>query len=139
MGYYPNQYRLEKKWLKPNGAGAAKTATRKCPDLPMWYGKRCQKYESKIAVAPYLDGKFFLFPTKPLNEEEPWMSWKNDHCMKLVQRSCQQLLALVDLMDSKGHAIERIGLSQPGFGPKRKVSSIMSKMFDDRFVVLGQR
>ena len=61
----------KKDGCNPMGAGIAKQAAEMFPDLPRWYGEKCKKYRSDTAVAVYDEAKFFLFPTKPLNEEQP--------------------------------------------------------------------
>jgi len=126
----------------PMGAGIARVAADKYPDLPEWYGKRCKKYKDRTAVAAYTEGRLFLFPTKPFNEKQPWMSWKSDSCLSLIQRSCRQLVALANIMDEKGHLLTQIGLPLPGCGngnlTPRDVMPIIIDLLDDRFVLLGQ-
>lgn len=126
----------------PMGAGVARVAAEKYPELPAWYGRRCKKYEARTAVAPYHEGRLFLFPTKPLDEEQPWMSWKNDACTTLIRKSCLQLVKLADIMEEKGHFLVQIGLPMPGCGngnlTQRQVLPIITDILDDRFVLLGQ-
>lgn len=125
----------------PMGAGVARVAANKYPDLPQWYGARCKKYGADTAVAPYYEGKLFLFPTKPLNIEQPWMSWQNDSCVSLIRRSCKQLAALIDILDKRDHFIAKVGLPLPGCGngnlSPRDVLPVISDILDDRFVLLG--
>lgn len=125
----------------PMGAGVARAAAEKYPDLPAWYGNRCKKYGEKTAVAPYFKGRLFLFPTKPLDEEQPWLSWKNDSSLSLIRKSCQQLSMLVDILDERGYLLTRIGLPLPGCGngglTPRQVLPIITDLLDDRFVLLG--
>jgi len=125
----------------PMGAGIAKAASNLYPDLAAWYGERCQKYGPSTAVAPYKEGKLFLFPTKPMDEDQPWMSWKNDSSIELIKRSCKQLVVLVDILIKKKVFITRIGLPLPGCGngnlSPRQVLPVISSILDDRFVLLG--
>lgn len=125
----------------PMGAGVARAAAEHYPELPAWYGERCKKYGAKTAVAPYPQGKLFLFPTKPLNEEQPWMSWQQDSSLELIRRSCKQLVKLVDIMSDGKYFITKVGLPLPGCGngnlTPREVLPIITDILDDRFVLLG--
>lgn len=125
----------------PMGAGIAKAAAERYPDLPAWYGKRCKKYRADTAVAPYEDGKLFLFPTKPLDEDQPWMSWKSDSSLALIERSCKQIVKLVDVLSERGIFIPRVGLPLPGCGngnlTPKQVKPVIKDLLDDRFVLLG--
>lgn len=127
----------------PMGAGVARAAMERYPDLPVWYGKKCRKYGAKTAVAAYPEGKLFLFPTKPLDLERPWMSWQQDSSLKLIERSCRQLVKLVDVLSERGKFFTRIGLPLPGCGngnlTPRRVMPVISDILDDRFVLLGHR
>ena len=131
----------KKNGANPMGAGIARVAAEKYPDLPNWYGDRCKKYAEKTAVAPYREGRMFLFPTKPLDEEQPWMSWKNDACLALIQKSCKQLVKLVDVMEERGDLLVQVALPLPGCGNgnlmPRQVMPILTDILDDRFVLLG--
>lgn len=123
----------------PMGAGIAKTAADKYPDLPVWYGERCKKYRTNTAVAAYKNGRIFLFPTKPFNEEQPWLSWKSDSSIELIERSSRQLVRLVDILSNRGLFIPRVGLPLPGCGngnlTQRQVIPIISNILDDRFIL----
>jgi len=57
------------------GAGLAKVAVEKCPELPAAYGPFCQ------AGDPYQvfeEMRVVCVPTKRLNPNFPYLSWKND-------------------------------------------------------------
>jgi len=123
----------------PMGAGIAKTAAELQPELPAKYGAVCKKYGSKTAVWPYKSGKMILFPTKPLNEEMPWFSWKNDSCYKLIRRSAKQLAKLVEIL-REDHFIPTVVLPMVGCGngnlsPKR-VIPILEDYLDDDFILM---
>lgn len=122
----------------PMGAGIAKAAAERYPELPKWYGKRCQKYLGDTAVCYYVPAKLFLFPTKPLSDQ-PWMSWKNDSDIDLIKRSTVQLSKIVDILTEKGKFLPTIGLPLPGCcngGLSRKlVLPILKEFLDDRFIL----
>lgn len=124
----------------PMGAGTAKDAARKYPELPKWYGEKCQKYGANIAVTPYVQGRLFLFPTKALNEEQPYLSWKDDSSIDLIRRSTKQLQALVEELVARGSFISKVGVPLVGCKngnlSRRDVLPILHKYLDDRFVLL---
>lgn len=57
------------------GRGLAKQASEKIIELPFRYGNDCIKREP---YQYYEDIRLILVPTKPLNEEQPYLSWKQD-------------------------------------------------------------
>lgn len=75
------------------GAGVAKQAADRFPDLPQWWGFQCQRFREDTPVTMHPHYRIILFPTKPLNEDMPWMSWKDDADAKLIWRSAAQLAA----------------------------------------------
>lgn len=77
------------------GAGVAYEARRRFPELPTWYGNLCATFREDTPVLPYPFRKLILFPTKPLNNECPWLSWKANSCPDLIERSLKQLRDLI--------------------------------------------
>lgn len=75
------------------GAGIAKQAVDRFPDLPQWWGFLCQRFRENTPVTLHPRHRLLLFPTKPLDDDAPWMSWKSDADSKLVWRSAAQLAA----------------------------------------------
>jgi hypothetical protein len=71
------------------GVGLAKFAVKDDPTLFAWYGAFCQKHGADTPVVQR--GRFILFPTKPLDVIQPWMSWSHRPSLKLVKRSLKQL------------------------------------------------
>lgn len=134
----------KKNGSNPMGAGVAKIAAEKYPELPGWYGRRCEKYGADTAVCYYEIGNLFLFPTKPLNESQPWMSWQNDSDTGLIKRSSIQLAKLVEVLsDEKGMFMPQVALPMVGCGngnlSPRDVLPILRTFLDDRFVLLETR
>lgn len=75
------------------GRGLARDATRYYPSLPAWYGECCSAYGTDTPVLRY--GPLLLFPVKPLDEFQPYYSWKQPPSMDLVARSLEQLSQMV--------------------------------------------
>jgi hypothetical protein len=123
----------------PMGAGIAKTAADKYPELPLWYGKKCRKFEADTAVLPYKPGRLFLFPTKPL-AEQPWMSWKQDSSLELIRQSTQQLVLWLEILQKDGLkfikpiGVPMVGCQNGNLKPKQVVP-ILEKYLTDKFVL----
>ncbi len=130
----------KKNGSNPMGAGIARRAAGMFPELPEWYGARCQKYGANTAVANYDPARFFLFPTKPLNEEKPWMSWQSMADLELIKRSAKQLAALVDILSKRNsHYFTKIGVPVVGCenGGLRSsdVIPVLHEHLDNKFVL----
>ncbi len=125
----------KKDGTNPMGAGIALSASDKYPELPCWYGKRCKKYGADTAVAVYKPGRLILFPTKPLNLSQPWMSWKSDADIDLIRRSTIQLAKLAEVINIG----TKIGLPlvgcENGNLRAKQVLPILRQYLDDRFVL----
>lgn len=75
------------------GAGVAKQAADRFPELPRWWGFQCQRFRENTPVTLHKDYRLILFPTKPMDMDRPWLSWKSDADSKLLWRSAAQLAA----------------------------------------------
>ena len=126
----------KKDGANPMGAGIARQASDMAPKLAEWYGKRCRRYRSGTAVCLYKRPKFILFPTKPLNEAQPWMSWKNDSCPDLIRRSAKQLAKLVEVKNLFGDIILPLVGCQNGNLRRGTVVPILEEYLNDRFVLV---
>lgn len=134
-------------WLKDGRSvmksGIGRHASRIHPGVATWFGSKCKKYLMNTAVAPYEPGRFFMFPTKPLNNEKPWCSAKNRPSIDLILRSIKQLIAMVDVLSNDenfaGHSFNKIGVPVLGckgdFITKDDILPILRSSFDDRFVL----
>ena len=73
------------------GAGLAKDATRRYPTLAKWYGGVCEATADAPQVIACPFAPLIMFPVKPLNKLQPWMSWKQKADLKLIEQSARQL------------------------------------------------
>ncbi|MFA5130770.1 MAG: hypothetical protein WC477_07735 [Patescibacteria group bacterium] len=71
------------------GAGLAKTAAMRWPNLPVDYGAWCQKFGGKMFVSK--KNRVICLPSKPLNKVQPWASWRSNSCPDLIRESYRQL------------------------------------------------
>jgi len=82
------------------GKGLAGQAAQRFPTLRSIYGPHCQVYGIKTPLlyhkfpSPSGDQYLILFPTKPFNENAPFLSWKSPADISLVKKSLQQLATL---------------------------------------------
>lgn len=76
------------------GAGVAKEAVQRVPDLPKWNGTAYRKYAGSEFVLSYPPHKILCFPTKPLCKLFPELSWQSDSSLGLIERLLPSLVAL---------------------------------------------
>lgn len=81
------------------GAGLARQAARRFLWLSKHWGQYCQQEGVNTGpVAWRVDSKWcrylIPFPTKALNEAEPWLSWRADSSLELIERCLEQLAGL---------------------------------------------
>jgi hypothetical protein len=78
------------------GRGLALQASKEISDLSAIYGARC------IQKDPYFyfkEKRLILVPSKPLDEEHPWLSWQQSSRVDTVVESLGWLQKNVDLFD----------------------------------------
>lgn len=127
----------------PMGAGIARAAAERFPELPLWYGKKCRRHGQETGVLPYHPAKFFLFPTKPLSDQ-PWLSWKYDASLQLIMRSVRQLAAWIRFFESQNSApIKPVGVPLVGCNNgnlrQRDVLPILEKhLSGDKFLLFSR-
>ena len=71
------------------GRGVALEPSERLPGFAEWCGDQCKRHGKETPVMEYK--KYISFPTKPLNEQSPWLSWKNDSDILLIVNSLGQL------------------------------------------------
>jgi hypothetical protein len=115
------------------GQGYAKDAKERFPELPVVLGQLLQSWYTNTAtnVPPvlWLDAfKLGCFPDK--------MQWYLKADLKLIEQSAQTLVAMADEHKWK----ELIVVPWPGYGELKRaeVEPILTKYFDDRFIVVGK-
>lgn len=84
------------------GAGLAKQVNeyfyKKLVILDMLYGRKCKKKfdtGDNRTVDVIEQYRLILFATKPCNIEKPWLSWKQDSCLGLIELGLEQLAFLI--------------------------------------------
>jgi hypothetical protein len=117
------------------GRGLALQAARKYPQLPAWYGEQCRRHGAATPVLCYTDAPLILFPVKPLNVAQPWLSWRSGASLVLIEQSAKELAAL-DL--SWDIAVSLVGCGNGGL-EMADVRPILDRHLSDKRFVLVLR
>lgn len=133
----------------PMGAGLAKDLAERVPSAPSFYGQWCFKYKALTPTVWHPEG-FVLLPTKALDPEKPWLSWRAKSNIVLIERSLRELAAM-KLPDRarlseiyKGAPIDNDEVLVPLVGCKngqlteKQVLPLMQEILDDRFVLVRE-
>lgn len=118
------------------GAGVAKQAAERFPEIVKEYGRLCKKYrDGRLGIVLNSQHKLIFFPTKPLDREKPWLSWKQKASMDLIEDSLDDLICLMMHDNIRPIAMPMVGCGNGGLDPK-KVKSLLDRYLDGRFTVL---
>ncbi len=133
----------------PMGAGLAKDLAERVPTIPNVYGIYCHKWKAHTPTMWDPRG-FVLFPTKPLDPERPWLSWKANSNIVLIERSLRELAVMKipnrDYLSqlARGAPIDNEEILVPLVGCKngrlteKQVLPLMKEILDDRFVLVRE-
>lgn len=80
------------------GAGMAKQALKQAPGLKwtlgnIYHGRAMKGYKTDVDLLNV--AKWIMFPTKPINQEKPYLSWQSQSSMELIRTSFCQLVDLI--------------------------------------------
>lgn len=92
------------------GAGLAKQALDRYPDVAAFYGPLCfARYKASLSnngpLALYEPGKLILFPTKPLNPHRPELSWRGPACLETIEEHANALAWMLHRGEVKGKVL----------------------------------
>jgi len=120
---------LTKQGLAIMGKGIALEARLRHPDLPYILGQLIKEKGNHVY---FLKIGYFSFPTKN--------DWKNNSSLELIERSC---IELIDLVNDPWYQITEVVLPKPGCGNGgldwKVVKPILEKYLDDRFSVISKK
>lgn len=117
------------------GRGLAREASHRYPELDKWYGRLCRKFKDNVDICIYNPGKLLMVPTKPLNEEKPWLSWQSNSSLKLIARSLRQLVACASQENLHKIAVPYLGCGNGGLAPI-VVFPLLNSILTDRFTIV---
>jgi len=113
------------------GAGVAGEAAKRFPSLPDWYGAVLRMLRAETPVVCHLRYRLVLFPTKPLDEEFPHLSWRQNADLGLIRRSASQLAVIPGEI-----ALPLVGCGQGKLALRDVVPLLAEVLGDDRFVLV---
>lgn len=114
------------------GAGLALQASKQFGGLAKEYGAYCQALKEKSSIWYYDRHRLIMFPTKPLNPEQPHLSWKHNASLELIETGLQRLK-----FTSKRPVFVPILGTLNGKLNKDDVLPLMRKyLTDDRFTIV---
>jgi hypothetical protein len=79
------------------GRGLARQAARRWPELPAVYGDFCETYKSTTPIMMFRPPNMrwcrmlLLLPVKPLDREKPYLSWRQEASLPLIEHHVQAL------------------------------------------------
>jgi hypothetical protein len=126
------------------GRGVAQQAAAKYPNLARWYGDRCHMYGND-ACFPYPPerAELILFPTKPLNKKEPWLSWRQKSSITLIEKSAKTLVAILEggpiPKDKPRIVLPAVGCGNGGLELGEVVPILKKHLVDDRFILVLEK
>ena len=111
------------------GRGVALQMKQRYPHAPAWLGNHLIRNGNHVGRCslPKRDLLFIWFPVKIT-------SWRDDASLTLIERSCQELVALVSPMWNQV-ALPRVGCGNGGLDWE-DVKPILEEYLDDRFIVV---
>jgi hypothetical protein len=143
------------------GAGIAKEVKDKFPEVSsiLGYFYRTHYSKSLMGKIPYAETLSFTFcyfhklvfykniiflPTKELNENKPWLSWKNNSSLDLIEENINNLKKLFDHDSFKEYNKDKVRCIIPMIGcgcgklDPQDIIKILEKHLkdDDRFILI---
>lgn len=105
------------------GRGIARDAARRWPWLRKAWGAFCQAQGADTPPVSWrVDSKWcrylIAFPTKPLDHEKPWLSWRAESSLELIESGLELLNALAHSLtaDAESHEKKKPILLVPSLG-----------------------
>lgn len=117
------------------GRGIAEGCAERFPMTLERWGAICESTRERTTT--YYDEEFnlFYFPVKPLNMQEPALSWKQKADYELIKQSLSNLLQLVDRKGIRHVVTPLVGCGNGGLAPK-DIKPLLEKNLDDRFTLI---
>lgn len=81
------------------GAGLAKQAQDRYNELDSWYGSLIRHFDGEQTIAANIDHRLVMVPTKPLNRERPYLSFRAKSTKEFVEQSIINLVQFVEGSD----------------------------------------
>jgi len=113
------------------GAGMAKDAVERYPELPGNLAAHIRKFDSRI----YVHNPIICLPTKH--------NWRNPSKIEFIEQGCHELLDLARILSSVGDTrpilLPQLGCGLGGLNWERQVRPLVDSILEgDRFVLVTQ-
>lgn len=125
------------------GRGLAREATRRWPKVAWAWGKLCQEHGAGAppSIFPTPGSKWcrglILFPTKPLDSREPWLSWRQDSSYELIEHWLPWLntsVATLELPPVSHVLVPTLGCGCGNLNPDRVALMLEEHLTCERFI-----
>lgn len=118
------------------GAGIAKEAATRFSELPYKYGEYCKKMSPHTVFDSW---RLICVPSKRINLNHPYLSWKNDADYKYVEEGLTWLDTNVSLIKSVGTQgkqiyVPLIGAGNGGLDP-HEIKHMMDNILQDKIFI----
>lgn len=125
------------------GRGIAREATRRWPQVSWTWGRLCQEHGAQTPPSIYSTAGsrwcqgLVLFPTKPLNSKEPWLSWRQDSSYELIEYWLpwfNQSVTLLEMVPVARVLVPTLGAGNGNLDPDRVTAMLEEHLTHERFV-----
>ena len=126
------------------GRGLAAQAAKRYPDLPVWYGDCCRHHRSSLGITysrfTNINGgcNLIMAPVKPLDEEQPHMSWKHPATLERIEKTLDELRMFIPRRQAGRVLVPLLGCGNGGLDPK-EVYPLMHRMLSGPYCTLVVR
>lgn len=124
-----------KRGLNVMGAGVAKQAALRWPELPRFFGVYCRAFQDQARVNCFFCGGIIVvfFPVKPLNKAAPYRSWQSRADLVLVAESVQELGTMSPATSTY---LPLVGCGNGGLNRDAVLPILEKHLTSDRFVLV---
>lgn len=118
------------------GAGLARQASVRFPQLAMLYGGLCKHHGALTPSLAMPDDRVVMFPVKPLNRAAPHLSWQQGASLHLIRRSAQELAEIEPTLAGDVIAVPWVGCGNGGLSTRDVYPILWDALRSDRFVLV---
>lgn len=116
------------------GAGVALQAKQRWPEIDLKLGSHIKDKGNMVGVVYwYREPKFTYIVSFPVKN-----NWFENADLKLIEKSCKELVALADMCQWKKIIVPKPGCAN-GKLQWKEVKPLCEKYFDDRFIIIDRR
>ena len=126
------------------GKGLAHQAAKKFEWLSKLYGEWCKERDRNCLIYkeiyyskdPYAPAYLICIPTKPLDEQYPYLSWRQNSDLKLIGESLKQLKTVVRDLKLNKVFIPMLGCGNGGLSEDDVYPLLGRHLMDDRYILV---